>query len=465
MNSFNEIYILDLHGNSLKKEKCPDGSRDENVFDIQQGVAIALFIKRKGKNKECKVFHSDIWGLRQSKNDWLSKNDMKTTTWQKVSPKSEFYLFIPRDEMLSEMYKKYPKITDIFPLNSVGIVTARDKLTIKWTPEEIWTTVLNFSKMDKELARIGYDLGKDVRDWKVELAQKDLVDSGLERKRIVPILYRPFDIRYTYYTGKSRGFHCRPRPEVMRHMRNENLGLVTPKQSKEEPGAFVTKNIAAHKTVSAYDINYLFPLFLYPDTDKKDLFSPDKTRPNISLELLRFLEEIHKRQPAPEEIFYYIYSVLYSNTYRSKYKVFLKSDFPRVPFTEDSELFQKIGEHGKRLVQLHLLESWELDPPIAKLQGKGDYVVEKIRYEDGQIFINKTQYFEGISQTVWDYQIGGYQVCNKWLRDRKGRNLSLDDIKRYCRIATSLHRTIEIQEELDRLYPEVEKGTIVFGDI
>ena len=145
MNSFDEIYVLDLHGNSLKKERCPDGSKDENVFDIQQGVAIALLIKEKGEKKECKVYHSDIWGLRQKKYDWLLEKNIKTTKWQKILPKSEFYLFIPREEKLLEVYEKSPKITDIFPINSVGIVTARDKLTIKWTPQEIWSTVLNFS--------------------------------------------------------------------------------------------------------------------------------------------------------------------------------------------------------------------------------------------------------------------------------------------------------------------------------
>ncbi|MDL2122978.1 MAG: N-6 DNA methylase, partial [Deltaproteobacteria bacterium] len=181
MNSFNEIYLLDLHGNSLKKEKCPDGSKDENVFDIRQGTAIALFIKTKGRNSENgkKVFHSELWGMRKEKYDWLINNDITTTKWQEIAPKSEFYLFVPRDERLLELYEKSPKITDIFPVNSVGIVTARDKLTIQFTPEKVWTTILNFSKLDNELARMSYNLGKDVRDWKVEFAQKDLIDSGL----------------------------------------------------------------------------------------------------------------------------------------------------------------------------------------------------------------------------------------------------------------------------------------------
>ncbi len=467
MKSFDRVYILDLHGNTLKKEKCPDGSKDENVFDIQQGVAIALFIKRRNRNKECKVFHSDIWGLREIKNDWLLNNDVKTTTWQEVSPKSEFYLFIPRDEMLSEVYEKYPKITDIFPLNSVGIVTARDKLTINWTPEEAWSIVLSFSKMDRELARLAYNLGTDVRDWKVELAQKDLIDSGLDKNKIMPILYRPFDIRYTYYTGKSRGFHCMPRSEVMRHMINENLGLITPKQCKEEPGAFVAKNISAHKTFSSYDINYLFPLFLYPDMDKQDLFALDKKRPNISPKLISTFLEVYNEKTTPEEIFYYIYGILYSNIYRTKYAEFLKIDFPRIPFPRNYKSFSKLAEYGQRLVELHLFKSAELDPPIAKFQGKDGDLVEKLRYDDKEkrVYINTSQYFEGIEREIWEYQIGGYQVCDKWLKDRRKRLLSLDDIKHYCKIVTAIQKTIEIQKDIDRMYPKVEKEIIEFTNM
>ena len=508
MNSFDEIYILDLHGNSLKKEKCPDGSKDENVFDIQQGVAVALFIKKKvgqtllsdndikvsqtflsDNNRDrtdknvcstgCNIYHSEIWGLQENKYRWLLEHDLKITKWQKLLPKSEFYLFVPRAEKLLEVYEKNPKITDILPLNSVGIVTARDNLTIKWTTEEIWHTVLDFSKLAPEVARLHYNLGKDARDWKVELAQKDLREGGLDKNRIVPILYRPFDIRYTYYTGKSRGFHCMPRPEVMRHMIQENLGLVTPKQFKEIPGALVTAYIAGHKTVSAYDINYLFPLYLYPDTDKKDLFShkkkTEKRQPNINSKLFTALSEVYKKELTPEEIFFYIYGVLYSNIYRTQYAEFLKIDFPRVPFTKYLKLFSQMAQYGKRLVDLHLLKSPELDSPIAKFEAKGDNIVQKLKYErspspcgigrGGRLYINKDQYFDGISSEIWQYQIGGYQVCDKWMKDRKGRSLTLDDIKHYCKIVTSIQKTIEMQKAIDKIYPGVEKEIIELKNI
>lgn len=472
MRSFNEIYILDLHGNSLKKEKCPDGSKDENVFDIQQGVAVSLFVKRKDEKSACKVFHSEAWGLREQKYRWLLKNDINSTKWKKLFPKSAFYLFIPRDERLLKEYESYPKITDIFIQNSVGIVTARDSLTIKWTKDEVWTTVLNFSKLDPEKARIVYNLGKNVRDWKVELAQKDLKDSGLNSSKIVPILYRPFDIRYTYYTGNSGGFHCRPRPEVMRHMLAENLGLIIPKRVETKiPWQHVlcTNQIIDHVVVSSKTIDYIFPLYLYPEKGNPEkhssvrnlmLFEPKADflakKPNLSSAIIEQLTKNYKKAPSPEQIFFYIYAVLYSNLYRSKYAEFLKIDFLRIPFTKEYKLFGKMAEYGKRLVDLHLLKSPEINPPLAKFQRKGDDQVEKLEYGNARLFINKEQYFEGVEPEVFEYQIGGYQVCEKWLKDRKGRKLSLDDIKRYCNIVTTLERTIDIQREIDDICPKVE---------
>jgi predicted helicase len=467
MNSFNEIYILDLHGNSLKKEKCPDGSKDQNVFDIRQGVAIAIFIKKRGKRKDCNVYHSDLWGLRDDKYVWLQKNDLKTTKWKKISPKSESYFFIPRDENLLEKYQEFPKITEIFPVNSVGIVTARDNLTIKWTSDEVRNTIQAFAKMDKELARIAYSLGEDARDWKVELAQKDLMDSGLEKNRIVPILYRPFDVRYTYYTGKSRGFHCMPRPEVMRHMLQENLGLLVHKREElmiPYSHFLVSNHLVEHGCLSSKTTCYLAPLFVYPDLEKNSLFKHEKRQPNIQFNFFKILSSSFNKELKAEDIFYYIYAVVYSTIYRNKYAELLRSDFPRIPFSKDYGLFNRMAKLGERLVRLHLLQSQELDSSLVKSQGKGDNVVEKLKYDvkDHRVYYNPTQYFEGVTGEIWEYQIGGYQVCNKWLKDRKGKRLSAGDMKHYCRICNALQKTIEIQKEIDAIYPEVEKEIIKF---
>jgi len=476
MNSFDEIYILDLHGNSLKKEKAPDGSKDENVFDIQQGVAIGLFVKRK-KIATLKIIrHSEIWGNREQKYEWLTKHELKKTKWNELKPTSPLYLFVPRDERLNKRFQSYPSIPTIFPVNSVGIVTARDHLTIHWTSHQVWTTVMNFVSLDPEIARHAYQLGNDVRDWKVKLAQEDLKKSGPTKENIVPILYRPFDIRYTYYTGRSKGFHCMPRGEVMRHMLQPNLALITPRQIKEQSGAFATTSIAGHKTVSVFDINYLFPLYLYKPSDsggsgRRSGFSKYQTmfvfepaaaysvrHPNISPDLFKSLSNAYRKQPSPEQIFHYIYALLYSNAYRKKYAEFLKTDFPRVPFTKDYMLFKKLAEKGEDLVELHLLKSRKLIKPIAKCEGSGNLRVEKVTYDPNKarVHINPEKWFEGIPPEVWEYHIGGYQVAEKWLKDRKGRQLSSEEVAHYTRVITAIAETISIQRSLGDLFAEVE---------
>jgi predicted helicase len=355
------------------------------------------------------------------------------------------------------MYQKYPKVTDIFKIYSVGIVTARDNLTIKWTSEEMWHTILTFSKMESELARLAYNLDKDARDWKVELAQKDLLNSGMKREKIIPILYRPFDVRYTYYTGRSRGFNCMPRLEVMRHMLQENLGLITIRRSRSPEKwkyALATDKIITGATaITSLDINYLFPLYIYTEklSGTVEEHEGKEKLSNINPEFMKALIENYKTTPAPEEIFYYIYSILYSNIYRMNYAEFLKTDFPRIPFTKNHTLFIELGKYGKRLADLHLLKSEELNTPFAKFQGTGNNRVEKVAFQLDKVYVNSNQYFEGVEKNVWEYQIGGYQVLDKWLKDRKGRVLSLDDIKNYCKIVYALKRTIEVQEELDIL--------------
>jgi predicted helicase len=390
-------------------------------------------------------------------------------------PAPSFYLFIPRDERLQERYEAFPKITEIFPVNSVGIVTARDHLTVHWSPEEVWNTVRRFAHLDPELARQAYDLGKDARDWKVALAQKDLLDSGPKHENIVPILYRPFDIRYTYYTGHSRGFHCMPRFDVMRHMLRENLGLITVR--KVPPTGlcnyfFVSEKIISNGAIRSdnQSIDYLFPLYLYDgrkSVKKRSalartfmLFEPESGYgriPNLAPAILEMLAKRYGVAPSPEDIFHYIYAVLHAETYRSRYADFLRMDFPRIPFAENRDVFGKLGALGKELVDLHLLRSAELDTPAARFQGEAG-PVEKIRYieSENRIYLGKNQYVEGAPPEVWTYRIGGYQVCEKWLKDRKGRTLTPAEIKHYCRLVTALQKTIDVQRGIDQLYPEID---------
>jgi len=500
MQSFDEIYLLDLHGNSLKKERCPDGSKDENVFDIQQGVAIALFIKKtplssplaKGGIKGgCKISHSELWGVREDKYDWLNKHDIKTTKWKTIKPKSEFYLFIPRDEGLLKQYEKYPKITDIFPVNSVGIVTSRDNFVIDFDRNALKRRIMQFrdKKMPDEIIQQAYNL-KDKSNWKLKDSRETIIKDEDWERAITKILYRPFDIQWIFY---HNAVIERSRKEVMQHMIQENLGLCIGRAGQVVGLEKLWNVVYVSENIVDLNLFYrggesVFPLYLYQEKDypkkKKSLstvmllFEPQAEygmkKSNLSPAFFEKLAREYKKAPSPEEIFYYIYAVLYSSIYRTKYAEFLKIDFPRVPFTSEYKLFKKIGDLGEKLVNLHLLKSSDLDAPVAKFQGKGNDKVEKPRYEQppqspltkgelkGVVYINSSQYFEGIPKEVWEYQIGGYQVCDKWLKDRKGRPLSLDDITHYCKVVTSLKKTIEVQSKIDSAYPEIEKEIIKF---
>ena len=259
------------------------------------------------------------------------------------------------------------------------------------------------------------------------------------------------------------------RPEFMRHMLEENISLCFMRQfSGNIPYShfLITEHMVDNRTFfSSKGIIQQAPLYVYPDKNKKDLFNQhqNEKEPNIPAAIFEKLQSVYRQKPSPEDILYYIYGVFYSNIYRTTYAEFLKIDFPRVPFTADYELFKKLGEMGKKLADLHLLKSPALDPPVAKFQGSGTKDrIEKINYKEDEqrIYINKDKYFEGITAEVWNYHIGGYQVLQKDLKDRKGRNM--DDAPRYCRIVTALSKTIEIQEQIDKIYPEVEKELVQF---
>lgn len=485
MRTFDDIYILDLHGNANKRETCPDGSPDKNVFDIRQGVAIAFLVKRGNSDidsmedqdvQKAHIHYAERYGTRESKYAFLNENDRDSTQWHNLNPTTPSYWFVPRDASLESEYRRFVSIPEVFPVNSVGIVTARDRLTIHWSPEDVWSTVVSFSGMNTELARQCYQLGKDARDWKVALAQKDLLDSGPSREKIVPILYRPFDVRHTYYTGRTRGFLSQPLVKVMGQMlTGKNLALMMPKRV-EHVGtwqhAFITSAISDHVAVSLKTTDYHFPLYLNPTSDRINLFSNQQTsevKPNLSPSLIESLTKAYGQVPSAEAIFHYVYAVLYAPIYRTMYAELLRTDFPRIPFTVDRDLFQDFVDFGARLMNLHLLESPELDPPICRFEGNGDSVIASsksngFRYDvdEQRMYINGTQYFDTISSAVYEYRIGGYQVCEKWLKDRKERRLELDDIRTYCRMVTALAKTLKIQQELDDIYEEVEGNYVTF---
>ena len=461
MQTFNRLYVLDLHGNTKKKERTPEGDKDENVFDIEQGVAISLLVKKKGLKRG--VYHADVWGRRTEKYRALLEAKKSTVEWTELNPSPPFHLFIPQDEKLREEYERGWKVTDIFPVNSVGITTARDRLTIHYTEDELWKTVQDFAALPADEARAKYKLGNDARDWKVELAQQDLKDSGPSKDRVVPITYRPFDTRYTYYTGHSRGFHCMPRGAVMRHMlAGENIGLVTTRLTKDDWAVFTTEHIVGHKSGSRYDISYLFPLYLYPLIEgervkgimfKEDgSFQGEDRKENFSQHFRTFVDKKYKRHYGPEEILGYLYAVFHSPTYRGKYLEFLKNDFPRVPFVNRRKTFETLSALGWELIQAHLLKS--LPQEMAVDVTSGDFIVEQPRYDarSERLHINKHQHFSPVPRDVWAFHIDGYQVLDKYLKSRKGRTLALDEIETVQAIVNVLRFTIDQMQRIEECW-------------
>jgi hypothetical protein len=461
MQTFNEIYVLNLHGNAKKKEVCPDGSADKNVFDIQQGVAIGIFVKRPGDSGEARIYHADLWGLREGKYQTLAEMEVESTPWQELQPTAPFYLFVPQVLDLRTEYERGWPVPKIFPVNSVGIVTARDNLTIHWTRQEVMETVKDFTQLDPETAREKYHLGKDVRDWKVELAQKDLRTSGLNEKLITPVLYRPFDIRFSYYTGQTRGFICMPRPEVMGHMlAGKNLGLIATRQTRDEWAVLSTRFIMGHKSLAAFDINTLFPLYHYHtvlgQVDRTSNIAPAFIQDLSGKVGLAFLPEGRgdlASTMGPEDIFFYSYAVFHSPTYRERYVEFLKGDFPRLPLTGNKALFASLVGLGAELTALHLMESAALGELITSFPVSGSNGVAKVDYDEPtcRVYINADQYFEGVHPEVWVFQVGGYQVLHKWLKDRKGRTLSFEDLHHYQKIVVALAETIRLMGEIDSI--------------
>jgi predicted helicase len=467
MQSFGQLYIYDLHGNSNKQEHAPDGGKDENVFDIQQGVAIVLAVKEPGYTGLGKVHHCDLWGTREHKYRTLYAENVQSTAWQELAPKSPDYLFAPVKLKQRSEYEKGFFLPDAMPLSSIGVVTARDNLTIHFTPDEVLQTVRDFASLPVAEARAKYDLGKDVQDWTVAAAQKDLQNTGLSKKQIIPIAYRPFDIRYTYYTGNSRGFLCRPRREIMSHMlADNNLGLVSTRTTKDMWDCGVSDVVIGHKALAAYDPNYLFPLFLHSQAQtsqqSQGLFSGHRL--NFSAMFLKALSErLGMKQDADglphgisaEAVFAYLYGVLHAPSYRARYEEFLKRDFPRLPLTSDQKLFTSIGNKGQKLIAVHLMQAAQLNDFITEFPVKGDNLVEKAVHtpENHRVWINARQYFGNVRQDVWEFHRGGYQPCEKWLTDRKGRTLIYDDLQHWQRMVVAIKETIRLTEEIDRLIP------------
>ena len=446
LETFDEIYILDLHGNAKKKEKAPDGGKDENVFDIQQGVSINIFVrKNERKQGRSTVRHAEIFGKRESKFEFLNKSNIASVGWKKLDYAEPYFFFVPKDFGLEEEYQKGFSLNDLFNINSSGVETQNDSVNIFFEQSEAEKVATDFVTLGDNELRTKYQL-KDGRDWKIRTAKSDLIKNKIFANLIQ---YRPFDIRATNYTGTTKGCMAYPRFEVMKNFTHDNIGLIFKRGFDKEKTApvFVTKYVIDRRSWSRAGMQgaeVVAPLYLYE-------LNGIKQKPNLNGDIFaRFLDI----EPITEatDVFDYIYAVLHSPTYREKYNEFLKIDFPRVPYPKDKKQFDALVALGRELREVHLLESPIVGKFITSYPVSGSDIVEKVAYKDGKVFINAEQYFGSVPDVAWDFYIGGYQPAQKWLKDRKGRELTSDDIEHYQKIIVALAETDRVMREVDKIF-------------
>lgn len=474
MNAFSDIYILDLHGDSLRGETSPDGTPDQNVFDIQQGVSIGIFIKRPDTTGRARVRHADLWGTREAKYEWLDAHDLQTTPWTEVAAEAPLFLFVPRDEDIRSEYEAGWRLQDIMNQGgdpAPGIVTTHDQFAVAFTDREMKDRIRRFLLTRTEDEARGIWRLCTQAQWNYDRAKNALSQSDDWEDRVVPILYRPFDRRYTVYDPHV-AVHRRER--VMRHMLGGgNLGLVTTRSVEIGRGfehVFATTDLIQHHTVSTKEVNYLFPLYLRPTEEeiRMGLYGPDELHANIAPDFVAAVENAVGLRfiPAgsgdlaetfgPDDVFHYIYALLYSTEYRERYSSFLEEDFPRIPITSNTELFKGLIRLGKELVDVHTGRACAIQSPVSfPVPGNNEVAPRHPRYvpaddhAGGRVYINQTQYFDGVPAEAWEFHIGGIQVAQKWLQDRRGRELGYSDLADYRSIVQALARSVEIIGEVD----------------
>ncbi len=472
LKTYDKIYTIDLHGNSKKKETALDGTADVNVFDIQQGVSINIFLKtgKKKPNALGKVYHYDLFGKRDLKYDFLWNNSLKTVQFTELQPTKPNYFFVQKDFEQQKQYEKGFSISELFPVNSVGIVTSKDAILINENKDFLLLSVQNH-----------YNIIPD-------------------KNCIKPISYRPFDSKLVYFDEKLIE---RSRSKVMLNfLKESNLGIVVGRQSTDSywSNIQITNSIIDNRFHFSYKgISSVFPLYIFHDKQEKNnqLFSVNEDevtyggkeltnesmvtnepqfayrslpyRINLSQKVVRaiekslsmpFIVEHYKsrdKEFSEVDILDYIYAVLHSPTYREKYKEFLKIDFPRVPYPKDKETFWQLVKLGEEIRQIHLLESPTVEKYITQYPIGGNNEVSKPRFistsldERGKVYINETQYFDTVPEEAWNFYIGGYQPAQKWLKDRKGRTLEYEDIKHYQKIIVALSETDRLMKEIDKI--------------
>ncbi|GET23043.1 type ISP restriction/modification enzyme [Prolixibacter denitrificans] len=470
IRTYDKIFTIDLHGNSNKKETAPDGSADINVFDIQQGVSINVFIKtgKKKTNELGKVFHYDLYGKRDSKYDFLTENTLKSIKFTELQNEAPMFFMVKKDFEIKKVYERGFNVCKLFKVSGAGIVSKRDALAFQNSKNEIKEKIndiynLSYSEIETKYNFISWKS----RDGKVEFCKDNVMKFGIKEELFVKYAYRQFDNKWTYYTGDSKGFIGWPVKQVMSHLLKDNVALIFSRQTSSEwKHLFISKHIGDFNITGNAGTNgsgYYFPLYLYPETNGQQTIEQQKERlPNLNSEIVKQIEEklaltftaekeTTENTFAPIDILDYIYAVLYSPTYRKKYNEFLKIDFPRVPYPKDTDNFWQLVSLGGEIRKIHLLESQTVENYITQYPIDGDNVVQKPSFENEKVYINDTQYFDNVPETSWNFFIGGYQPAQKWLKDRKDSKLEFDDILHYQKIIVALSETDRLMKEIDKI--------------
>jgi len=465
METFDDIYLLNLHGNEKKKEMTPSGDKDENVFDITQGVAIGIFVKTKKLGRR-RIQYCDLWGLRRHKYDWLEENDVASIAhnhgWEELRPESPYYFFVPKDFALKKEYEACRSIKEIFTNSNVGFVTARDRFVIDFDYKALEDRIVEFMDLSKSDAMISdkYSL-HDTSSWNLAKARKDLAANSLWKSDFRKCLYRPFDERHIYF---SASLLERPVIQIQKHLFKPNVALLAHRPQSptiDYDFVFCSDKVAdqcsaGNKSVGA-GITYAFPLWIYSNNTRrcnleKAFISDMEKQLRISFTAGDYSGA---SSFCPEDIFNYIYAILHSPTYRERYVEFLKVGFPRIPLASDVDLFRKLAKKGGELVALHLMKDQSLGTFVTRFPISGSNRIEagypKHDGSTNRLYINEQQYFEGLPQNIFDMTIGGYKICDKWLRERKGKVLTFDEISVFQKVVVALKGTIEIMSEIDTL--------------
>ena len=449
MQTFDEIWTLNLHGN--KNGVTPDGGKDECVFPIQQGVAISIFVKNKSDvdKKTCRVYYADIWGRKKEKLAALEVATIDSINWQELNPVEPMLFFVPRAMDGAAEWNAGFKIVELMKVNGVGVQTGNDELNISFDKQEHDRKINEILSLTESEWRALNGRTKDSRDWHYEYAKSDAQRVAKTSR----ICYRPFDNRFTAYTGKSKGLYMNPRNGIMKHFyEHDNLGLVTCRQSSIANWTLchLTDCLTDDCFVSnrTKERGYVFPLYLYEEN-----MGRIEKRVNMDSAIVAKIGAAIGGEASPEDIFAYIYGILHTPSYRKKFKEFLKSDFPRIPYPKYAAQFKTVAEVGRSLIDTHLMRDTApgLSETRARFPKMGSNIVEEVRFDDGRVFINAEQFFDNVPQISWEMPIGGYRPAEKWLKDRKCRALTGDDIKHYQRIIIALMKTAEAFEKLESL--------------